>query len=137
MICHDFPNSVLLRNHLQESSADAAFVIPRYTLRALCGTIYRCHGLKNGNVRSYEFEGRDVLLQRRTLEDPSKDHFMLFQIPRVTREELPSDVRERSRGGEVAGVANCVAFVPGFNLIFDNVANSSCIGSRLGAQVTR
>jgi hypothetical protein len=71
------------------------------------------------------------------LEDPSKDHFMLFQIARVTCEELPSDVRERSRAGEVARVANCVTFIPSLNLILDDVANSNCVGSRLGAQVTR
>jgi hypothetical protein len=118
VICHDFPNSVLLRNHLQQSGADAPFVIPRYTFRGLGGTIYRCHGFKNGNVGSYEFEGRYVLLQRRILEDPSKDHFMLFQIARVACEELASDVRERSRAGEVARVANRVTFIPGLKSHF-------------------
>jgi hypothetical protein len=52
---------------------------------------------------------------------------MLLEKLRITDEELPPNVRECSDGGEVLGVARCVAFVPGLDLVVDDVAKGGFI----------
>ena len=96
VIRHDLPHSVLLGNHLQQTGTDPPFVVSRYSRRTLCCTVHGSYSLENGNIRPYELQRCYILLERRILEDPFEDHFMLLEVARITCEKLASDVREGS-----------------------------------------
>jgi len=113
---------------LQQSRANSPFVIPCYARNALPHARDRGHGLNDGDVGPYEFERDDFLLQLGVLEDPLEDHFVLLEELRIPNEKLPPNIRECSDGGEVLGVARCVAFVPGLDLVVDDVAKGGFIG---------